>query len=228
MKQDKFKGIAYNEALKLKEEKGGEFLQNIPFNNASIYVLKDASFLILPLNPYTMALIVYEKGSLEEMLKASRFPVTEKLNSFYDANKEKIENLNVYRSDLIAELEQYLKINSFAFENNELNVDSVYNFLKAKKTLKKFKLNFIIFIADFIIKNNDQNLQIGLLRDKQSLNPIVSIVLVKQSDNEIVFFNLEYELFGRSGYYGIQDILNSLTQFKKKVNTINVVDKVFD
>lgn len=228
MRKEKFKAITYSEALKLKQEKSGEFLKNIPFNNANIFVLKDSSFLILPLNPYTMALVVYEKEALEEMLKTNTFPAEEKLNSFYDANKGKIENLNIYGGELITELEEYLKMNYFVFEDNKLNADSVYNFLKAKKTLKKYKLNFIVFLANFIIKNNDPNLKIGLLRDKQALNPIVSIVLVKQTQNNLVFFNLEHEIFGRSGYYGIQDILNNLAQFKKQVNAINVIDKVFD
>jgi hypothetical protein len=121
-----------------------------------------------------------------------------------------------------------LKTSSFYDENKEFSPDSVYNYLKAKKTLKKYKLNFIVFLANFIIKNNDQSLQIGLLRDKQALNPIVSIVLVKQTDNDLVFFNLEHEIFNRGGYYGIQYLLNNLRQFKEKVNAINVVDKVFD
>lgn len=228
MSKEKFKTVTYTEAVKLKEEKQGEFLKNIPFNNANIFTLNDSSFLILPLNPYTMALVVYEKDFLEEMLKANKFPVAEKLNSFYDANEEKIENLNIYVKELIAEMEKYLKVNGFIFENSELNADSVYNFLRTKKTLKKYKLNFIVFLADIIIKKHDRSLKVGLLKEKQALNPIVSIVLVKQTDDNLVFFNLEHEVFDRSGYYGIQDILNSIAQFKKKVNAINVVDKIFD
>jgi hypothetical protein len=228
MSKEKFKAVSYSEAIKLKEEKKGEFLENIPFNNANIFVLKDSSFLILPLNPYTTALIVYEKGALEEMLKTNTFPVKEESNSFYDANKEKIENIDVYGGELITELENYLKSNNFVFENTDLNVDSVYNFLKAKKTLGKYKLNFIVFLANIIIKSYDQSLKIGLLKEKQALNPMVSIVLVNQTDSNLVFFNLERQIFGRSNYYGIQDILNNLAQLKKKVNAINVIDKVFD
>ena len=227
MNKEKFKAVAYTEAIKLKEEKQGEFLKNIPFNNANIFALNDSSFLILPLNPYTMALVVYEKEALEKMLKTNAFPVDEQINSFYGANKEKIENLNIHGKELITELEDYLKANDFLLEN-ELYSDSVYNFLEAKKTMRKYKLNFIAFLANFIIKNYDQSLKVGLLKEKQALNPTVSIVLVKQADNNLTYFNLEREVFGRSGYYGIQDIINSVGQFKKKVNAINVVDKIFD
>jgi hypothetical protein len=102
MKKEQFKAITYSEAIKLKDEKQGEFLKNIPFNNGNIFILKvDSSFLILPLNPYTMALVVYDKSYLEEMLKTNTFPVQEKLNFFYDANKEKIENLNIHKGKLI-------------------------------------------------------------------------------------------------------------------------------
>ena len=38
MNKEKFKEVAYTEAIKLKEEKQGEFLKNIPFNNDNIFV----------------------------------------------------------------------------------------------------------------------------------------------------------------------------------------------
>lgn len=229
MKKDQFKTINYTEALKLKKERKGEFYENISHNNGSIFILNDSSFLILPLNPFSTALIVYDKNCLEEMLKTNTFPVKEKVNYFYESNKEKIENINKYNQLLLQELDDYLKLNNFTYFKQKIDLDSIYYFLKTKKSLKKYKLNFIVLLAKHIIEDHDQSLKIGLLKDKQTLNPIVSIVLVKKKEEKQVFFNLEDYVFGRSGYFGIEGLKRSLNEFMRKPdNDISVIYKLFD
>ena len=224
----KFESVTYLDAVRIMKERQGSFLKNIPYNNANVYVLKDSSLLVVPLNPYATALIVHEESSLEEMIKANFFPVKDTFNRFYDANKQKIENLNESGETLIADLLSYLKSNGISPENDPSGVDGVYNFLKAKRTLNKYKLHFILYVAKFIIKGHDAALKVGLLRDKQVLNPIVSIVLVKKGDNGTAYFNLQHELFERRGYYGVQDVIRNVDQFKKSEDALNEVYRVFE
>lgn len=229
MNNEKFRAVTYVEAVELKAKKKGTFLKHIPFNNASVFTLSDSSFLVLPLNPFTMALIVYDTDSLDKMVKDEKFPVREQLNAFYHANMQKIAHLDVYRKELITELEQYLSGNGFVPGNSEPRADAIYTFLKEKKSLKKYQLHFIVFLANVIVRNFDGDLKVGLMKEKQTLNPIVYIVLVRQTgDNSFVFFNLEYEVFGRSGYYGIRDLMNNATRFRKTADPLNIIDKVFD
>src|SRR5690606_2563497 len=153
MDTEKFKAISYCEAINLKNEKSGVFFKSIPYNNANVYELNDSSYLILPLNPYTTALILYGKEELTKILTTNDFPVKEKLNAFYEANKTRIDNLDTHGQGLLAELEAFLTSNNFNYKGDSRDVDTIYNFLKTKKALTKYKLNFIVFVANYIIKH---------------------------------------------------------------------------
>jgi hypothetical protein len=227
MQKEKFRIITYPEVIKIKTEKKGEFFGNIPFNNSSVYILNDSTFILLPLNPYAEALLVCDKEGLDEMIKTSTFPVKDELNTFYDIHKEEIDNLNIHGDELISELKSYLKDHNFTIDENEKTVDSVYNFLKKEKSLEKYKLNFLIFLTYHIIENYDNSLRIGLLQDKQTLNPIVSIILVKQTGDDLTYFNLENHIFSRSGYYGLHEVISSFNAFNKKPNSIAEIKKIF-
>jgi len=60
-------------------------------------------------------------------------------------------------------------------------------------------------LAKYVIEHSDENLRVGLLRDKQTLKPIVSIVLVKQVGSELLF------LTSKRRYLENMDILDLMT-----------------
>ena len=223
----KYKELTYTEARMLSKSNDAVFLRTLECNNAHVFAVND-SFLIVPINPFANALIVYDRSAFEDMIKTNNFPVTEKLNAFYDRHANTIENLDLYASQLIIELQDYLKKNEFDDGQNGEDVDSVYQFLKTKKTLSKYKLNFILLLAKKLIKDTNARWKIGLLKEKMSLRPIVSIVLVKQEDSVTQYFNVEDRIFGRRGFFCFKSLKSDAEQFQLNVDQIAVIDKVFN
>ena len=208
--------LNWNEASKFKNHSGTKFLKNIDFNESSVYKLKDSSFLIMPLNPFGKSLKTKNKELIEMWESQKYFPTNEIVNNFYFKNKLLIENLNVNRSKLREDLFNYIygKRRDPLLSINSNMIDNIYKSLNDKKVLNRFKLNFIVLVCDYLSINNSKY-KIGILEQKQLLNPINSIVL--SLDSELKYYcSIEECVFGSYGYLGMRGIENIIKDFKKR------------
>jgi len=214
------------EAANLK--KSAKFLINIEFNLSSVYSLNDSSYLVMPLNPLGKSMLIKNKNLLEQFINEKYFPDNEEANKFYFDNKQCTDNLIKCKEKLKIELIDYVFKggNHFQEENSLEQIDYVYETLKKRKAIKKYKLNFIVLIGDFIIRkygNND--IRWGLVAKKQLLNPIMNLVLIKDEKNGI-YFDIEESIFGKYSYSGIRMVIHEMDTYTQKSNQFDTIVKV--
>ncbi|MEP7237573.1 MAG: hypothetical protein ABI685_06905 [Ferruginibacter sp.] len=211
-------------AVELREQSTTVFIELIQYNNCQVYKLKDSSYLVIPMNPFANSIIVYKKSTLEYFIKNQSFPVPRELSSFYYKNKQKIDKFKDQKDSLKINLVEYLNRKDLLNQGeiNFYNIDKIFSLLKSNKKIDAFRLEFIAYIGDFIIQNNnDLSLEWALLKDKQMLNPNVSIILFSKEREK--YFNLEEALFGKYGYIGSENISKSLSIHLIKENAIQQI-----
>lgn len=223
-----YKVLDWSSANELKDKMNATFVKQLDFNFSNVYTLSDSSYLIMPLNPFGNSLLTNKKDLLDKWISEQHFPANDEVNKFYFDNQDKMDNLIANKEALKQTLYNYV----FKGENktsNELSaegIDSIYNLLKKRKKINEYKLNFIVLVGDFILNQYKQeNYRWGLLRNKQLLNPIMNLIIVTD-EKEKQYFNLEDEIFGKWGYLGIQDILQAISNHKRRANEIEDIVKV--
>lgn len=223
-----YKILDWQTANDLKDSMKATFVLQPDFNFSSIYLLKDSSYLIMPLNPFGNSVLTTNKGLLDKWVNEKRFPNIDEANNFYFENQDKIDNLIANKDALKETLCNYIfkEQKKVPSELTKDDIDSIYNILKRRKRIKEYKLNFIILAGDFILtQHKNKNYRWGLLKDKQLLNPIVSLILITDI-NKNQYFNLEDEIFGKWGYTGMYDILHSILNHKRLPNEMVEIEKI--
>lgn len=212
------------EAIKIKNKASTKMIYTVDFNLATVFTIDESSYLVTPLNPFGKNLIVYEKQLLDKFISEEYFPVDEKINIFYYKNKIIINNLLENKNELIKSL--------LDFENKELSkltfkdIDEMYNTLKKQRKIEKYRLNFILLLGEFLIRNQKtDSTSWALLSNKQLLNPVINIVIFNNLSGE--YFNIEELIFGKFGYLGSRYIFESMKNNRKKPNEIESIKKIF-
>lgn len=208
-----YKVLDWHAANGLKDQMNATFVMQPDFNFSKVYLLNNSSYLIMPLNPFGNSLVTDKKELLDKWISEQNFPANDEVNKFYFENHDKIDNLIARKEVLKQELCNYV----FKGENktfDELSaeeIDGIYKVLKKSKKYPAFKLNFIVLVGDFILNQNKlENYSWGLLRSKQFLNPVMSLIIVTD-EKEKRYYNLEDKISGKFGYVGVQYYLKSIS-----------------
>jgi hypothetical protein len=200
-----YKILTWKSANKLKDKKSVACVMQIDFNLAKIFLLKDWSFLVMPLNPFGNGLHTHKEGVLQQWIKERFFPVGDEVNKLYFENRDMVENLINHKEGL-----KQVLCNHFFDEGKrspgELSaedIDGIYDILKKRNLYQQFKLNFLVLAGDYIIsQQREKTPQWGLLSLKQYLNPVISLVLITDEAKRD-YFDLELRLSGKRAYPGI-------------------------
>ena len=197
--------LDWGETNDLKHHPDSRFLEQLPYNMASVYQLSDSSFLVAPLNPFGKGIKVKDKKLIEQWEADSFFPAQDSVNFFYYNNKDRIDNLNQYKMELLDNLLKYVykdKIPTIFTITSE-DIDSIYKLLKKRKKFQLYELHFIVLIGEYLIyKNADKNYKWAVLVSKQYLNPYTTMGLV----DEFGYHKLEELITGKWGYLGVNYI----------------------
>jgi len=216
--------LSFTEAAILKKQ--AKYLNSIEFNLAKIYII-NGSYLVMPLMPFASSILVFDKALLDKFITEEHFPVNDNVNAWYHKNKTTVDNLN----DLKVNMIQELLINSIYKEDREQqiklksnDIDLIYQKLKQAKKLTKYKLNFIVLTGEYIINNLRQDeWDWGVLKNKQLLNPIINLILVKAASN--TYYNIQEALFGKWKYQGIEELLKNIHRDSKQSNEIEYIER---
>ena len=218
--------IDWQEANEIKSAETTKFLFNLECNLSAVYLIKDASYLVMPIGPFGKALITSEKRLLDKWIDDCYFPTDEDVNDFYSKNKNKIESLPNNREEQKNDL--YVALPDMQYsESKPEYIDEAYKILKKKRKFQALKLNFVVLVGDYLIaKDPLKETFWGLLESKQLLNPIRTLVLVKKHNGEERYYKLEENIDGKWGYIGMQAMLNFYNQFWLRPNEINTIRKL--
>ena len=145
--------IDWESAINIKEN--AKKILQIDFNFASVYLCDDSKYLVAPLNPFGKNIIIDNRRLLQDFIDKKHFPVFENVHKFYNENKEKIDDLNSCKNMSISNLlklfcsqEEAIKV-----QNITLNqIEEIYSALILKKKIKKYKLDFILLVGEYIIQ----------------------------------------------------------------------------
>lgn len=221
-----YKILDWSSANELKEKMNAKVFMNLDFNLSSVYLLEDSSYLITPLNPFGNSLLTKDKSLLEGWVRDQRFPVVDEANKFYFTNQSKIDELLIYKEVLKKDLYKYtLGDEKQNIDNpSEEDIDNIYQVLKKRKKIKEYKLNFIVLVGDFLL-NKNKDWKWGVLRNKQLLNPVMSLIIVKD-EKQNLYYNLEDNISGKWGYPGVQYILKTISESGKKASEIEEIARI--
>ncbi|WP_333624781.1 hypothetical protein [Sphingobacterium siyangense] len=185
------KMVDWATANDMSSKEGGSFLKSIAFNNAQVYKYKE-TFIIMPLNPFSKAILTKDSVLMESWIQKEIFPMEGTLNRFYFNNREKMDHLNTFIPVLKKELLQAVGIESEVVTAAE--IDKIYAFVADKKNFEKYKLNYIAVMGDYLKSKAAPDVKWALLKSKQLLNPLVQMALVKDDGGVIYYFDLEERL----------------------------------
>jgi hypothetical protein len=221
-----YKVLDCPEAANLKKD--AKFFRYLDFNHSTVYMLDDSSYLLMPLNPFGKSMRINSINLLERFIKERHFPDNEKANEFYVENKCNIDNFIEYKEKLKKDLIDYV----FKGSDQRLQelpveqIDYVYEFMKKRKMIKKYKLNFIALLGDCLIKRYEaEGLKWGLLANKQLLNPVINLILIADQKQGI-YFNIEESIFGKYSFSGVQMVIHDIENYPKKSNEIESIVKI--
>ena len=182
--------LDWKTASDLKNKPTTVFIENIHTNFSAIYQLQDSSYLVIPVNAFGNSLLAKDRAEIVKWTKEKFFPTNENMNPFYDKNIEIIKELNKNIPKLKKELFDYLTIPIVNKNDNitEKEIDAIFLELKNKRKYNKYKLHFLVLVADYINKQDNYKWKLGILSMKQLLNPVYFVSLI--SENKI-YFNIE-------------------------------------
>jgi phage pi2 protein 07 len=186
-----YRMVEWATANDMSSNKEATFLKSIEFNNAQVYKYQQ-TFIILPLNPFSKAILTKDSVLMESWIQREIFPIDGTLNRFYFNNREKMDHLNTFAPALKKELLQAAGIESATVTAAE--IDQIYAFLADKKNFEKYKLNYIAVMGDYLKSKATSDVKWGLLKSKQLLNPLVQMALVKEDAGLVYYFDLEEKL----------------------------------
>ena len=225
-----YKIVKWKLANRLKEKKCMGFLCQLDFNLANIYLLNDWSYLVMPSSPFSDALVTAKQELLQKWIKNRYFPVIDEGDGSYFERNLRLKNLTGCKEGLKEALYDLV------FKDNKRSpadlsaedIDRVYAVLRYKELFQKFKLNFTVLLGDYIIsRRKDLDLSWGLLTDRQSLNPLVHLIIVTDQKRQ-GYYELEKHLNCKQGYPGVEYYLQAVdfgseNQSKEMVEVVGVM-----
>lgn len=214
------------DAAELKEK--GVFSYLIEFNMSKVYTLPNTKLLVVPLNPFATSILIDDENVLKDFIRKQLFPVDEELKGFYFENREKIDRLPLYIEILKSQLLNYIYDSKYVSEQLTIeNIIEVYHIVKKKRTHKKYQLNLIILLGDYLIKiYEDKKLQWGLLANKQYLNPKRTLILI-DSLSKTSYLDIEDISTNGLKVDDIEYFIKNITGYFKKANEIEAILRVF-
>lgn len=194
--------LVWQDANDLKKSKNAEFIYTIESNKSNVFLLDDSTFLLMPFNPFGNSIQVKEKNVIENWVANDKFPITEEFNRFYYDNELVINNLNTHKEKLKEDLFNYVykDPSNHPVDLNKQVIDEIYKYVKAKRKVDNYRLNFIVLVGDYLMGNN-KKYKWGLYKSCQYINPVHFLAIVN-SDPQPKCFNLEANLFTKHGYLG--------------------------
>jgi hypothetical protein len=209
-----YKVLNWRPANRLKARKSVSLILHVEFNLAKVYLLKDCSYLVMPINPFGKALQTDKQELLNKWIDERYFPVDDKVDSSYFENRERLENLMNFKEELKEALCQYV-FNGRWPPPDSLSageIDSIYQLLRDRDAYDQFKLNFTVLVGDYIIRRQkDMDLRWGLLTVKQYLNPLTSLILITDQRQKR-YYNLEKKISSKWGYAGVEYFLQAIVE----------------
>lgn len=224
-----YKVLDWSSANELKDKMNATFVVQPDFNFSKVYLLSDSSYLIMPLNPFGNSVLTSKKDLLDKWISEQHFPVSDEANKFYFDNQDKIDNMIANKKALKQSLCNYVfKGESKTPDNlSSEEIDRIYKVLKKRKKYQEYNLNFIVLVGDYILnQHNQERCHWGLLRSKQLLNPVMSLIIITD-EKEKRYYNLEDKMSGKFGYVGVQYYFRSISDaITNRANEIEEIAKV--
>jgi len=204
-----YKVVDWFEANDMVSQKDAVFLMQIEYNSARVF-LRQNLFIVLGINPFSKAIITESRSLLDSWIDNRNFPTGEPLNSFDNKYQILITDLPQHFQAFVSKIEADTDVSI----HSDTDIDTLYQKLQTQNKVEELKLSFVIAVGNFLLsKKESETLGWGLLRIKQFLNPLTTIVLVKQDDDGVRYFELENKLTGKWGFSSSDWLMHS---FNKK------------
>jgi hypothetical protein len=200
-----YRVLHWRSANKLKARKSVALILHIEFNLAKVYLLKDCSYLVMPINPFGNALLTNKLELLNSWIAERCFPAGDKVDGSHFEDREKLENLMSFKEELKETLCQYIFKDRWRSPASlsAAEIDGIYELLRDRNVYEQFKLNFVVLLGDHIISRQKKiSFRWGLLIIKQYLNPLTSLVLITDQTQKR-YCNLEKQISSKWGYAGV-------------------------
>ena len=218
-----YRVLNWRSANKLKARKSVSVILHIEFNLGKVYLLKDCSYLVMPINPFGKAIHTNKQELVNRWIEERYFPVDDKVDSSYFETRERLENLMNFKEELKEALCQYVFKDGWRLPDSVTagEIDNIYQLLRNRDAYQQFKLNFIVLVGDYIIRRQkDMHIRWGLLFVKQYLNPLTSLVLITDHRQKR-YYHLEKKVNSKWGYAGVEYFVQAIVEGPgPKVNEI--------
>jgi hypothetical protein len=208
-----YRVLNWRSANKLRANKSVALILHIEFNLSKVYLLKDCSYLVMPINPFGKALRTGKLEVVNKWIEERYFPAGDIVDGSYFETREKLENLMSFKEELKEDLCQYVFKDQGRLPDSlsAEEIDGIYALLQYKKQYQQFKLNFVVLVGDYIIRRQKKlDIRWGLLVVKQYLNPLISLILITDQRYKR-YYNLERQISSKWGYAGVEYFLNAIT-----------------
>lgn len=206
--------LNWRSANRLKARKSVALILHIEFNLSKVYLLKDCSYLVMPINPFGKALRTSKQEVLNKWIKERHFPSGDIDDDTNFETREKLENMMNFKEELKEALCQYaFKDESRSPDSLSVaEIDGIYELLRTKDQFRQFKVHFIVLVGDYIIRQQQEmDLRWGLLIVKQYLNPIISLILITDQRHK-KYYHLERQVGSKWGYAGVEFIIDAIAE----------------
>ena len=218
-----YKIIDWTTANNLKNSLKAKFKLMVESTKAQLFQLKDGTYLLMPINPFGNSIHIMDKAVFDNWVSTNEFPIADEGNKWYAENKPLIDNLIQNKEQLKKDLLEFVynEKDYSSIQLSEAVMDEIFDCIKKKRKMDKYRLNFIILAGDYLMKGIT-DFKWGLLKSYQLINPIYSISII-QVGSELKFYDLETAFFGKWGYSGMQYFEKT---FKSSFRPIGELDEI--
>lgn len=197
-----FEVVKWPDSLLSIDEKNGKLHLYIEYNHASVYLLEDSTYLVIPLNHFGNAIKTSNRALIDDWIEQRRFPSEDTESASYIDGTYDFSNFQESKNSLISDL---FTLPFFSEKGSPSKVDiaiidELYAYLKKKRKFKKYKINFLLWAGDFLIRQSSEPIEWGVLSTTQLLNPVNDLVLITKGNR---YYNLEFKMHGKYGYVGM-------------------------
>jgi hypothetical protein len=195
--------VNWEAANNLKNSLKAKFKLMVESTKAQLYQLKDGTYLLMPIYPFGNSIRIMDKALFDNWVSTNEFPIVEEATKWYNDNKLLIDDLLENKEKLKNDLLRYVYKDKdyHSIEITDSVIDEIFEYIKKKRKLDKFRLHFIVLAGDFLMKDYP-DMKWGLLKTCQFVNPMYLLSIIKTGD-ELKFYNLEAAFFGKWGFAGM-------------------------
>lgn len=209
------------------QQKDAKFLKQIEFNHSTVYLTSNSSYLVRPLYPFGESILIKDKSLLDRFIDEQYFPVDE-VNKLYLLNKESVDNFTQSKEKLKKALISYVFKNHTSASDEILpeQIDFIFVTLKKRRLIKKYYYHFIALLGDYLRERyKADDFKWALLGNKQLLNPVINVILIRDLIEES-YFNIEESIYRRPRYWSVATAIQEIENPLRIANDIETIMKM--